>query len=85
MKSGGMMSAARAWPLRTVSSARSRLSTSIRSTALKSWSVYVLTSICSLPSLIVCSFGGIWLKNASRGFSGPLDSAKPISSAIATG
>jgi len=39
VKSGGMMSAASASPVRTFSSACSRLSTAIRSTALKSSSV----------------------------------------------
>ena len=84
-KFGGMIRPARALPVRTCSSTCSRFSASIRSTDVKSLSVYVLMSIVLLPSLIFCWLGGILLRNARLGFSGPLDSAKPMSSAIATG
>ena len=47
--------------------------------------MYVSTSIFWLPSRIVLRFSGTWLRNATRGFSGPDDSAKPISVAIAIG
>ena len=80
-----MISPASALPVRTCSSACSRFSTSMRSTEPKSLSVYVLMSIVLLPSLICCWLGGILLRKARLGFSGPLDSAKPMSSAIATG
>src|SRR4051794_19270031 len=42
-------------------------------------------SIVLLPSLIVCWLGGVLLRNARLGLSGPLESAEPMSSAIATG
>ena len=80
-----MISAASALPDFTCETACSRFSTSMRLTEPNSLFVYVLMSIVLLPSLIVCWLGGILLRNARLGLSGPLESAKPMSSAIATG
>ena len=80
-----MTSAASTSPERTFSSASRRLRTGTRSTAPNSESEYVSTLIDSPPSGIVCCWGGISSRKATRGLSGPLESAKPISSAIAIG
>ncbi len=80
-----MISAASTAPERTFASASSRFCTSTRSIAVNSVFVYVLMSSFWLPRRIVPRFSGTWLRNATRGFSGPLESAKPISVAIAIG
>ena len=39
----------------------------------------------SVPASTSCWPSGTWLRKATRGVSGPRDSAKPISTAITTG
>ena len=80
-----MITAASTAPDRTFSRASSRLATGTCSIALKSSFVYVRMLSFSLPSRIVSRFSGTRLRNATRGLSGPLDSANPISVAIAIG
>src|SRR3981081_222838 len=80
-----MTGAASASPDLTLSSASARECTGIGLIAWNSWSVYFDTSIERPPRLIVLADAGTWLRKATRGFCGPRDSAKPISSAIRIG
>ena len=80
-----MISAASASPDLTLSSASAREWTRIGLIAWNSWLVYFDTSIDWPPRSILLADAGTWFRKATRGFSGPRDSAKPISSAITIG
>ena len=80
-----MISAASASPDLTLSSASVRECTRIGLIDLNSSFEYFETLIDVPPMLIVLAAGGTWLRKATRGFCGPRDSAKPISSAMAIG
>ena len=83
--SGGMIRAASASPERTLSSASRREWTVTGSTDLNSWLEYLEASILVPPTWNLLALGGTSLRNATLGFSGPRESAKPSSSATTIG
>jgi hypothetical protein len=83
--SAGTISAPSAAPDSTFSIASARVDTRIGSTDLKSSSEYLVASRRSPPSVNSVLPFGTRLTNATFGFSGPPDMAKPMRSAIATG
>ena len=84
MKSLGRIRAARTSPDWTICRACSSLETSMQSIREQSSPRALVTSSCC-PLITSGVPAGISLRNATRGFSGPRESAKPISTAIAIG
>ncbi len=84
MKSFGRISAASASPDWTISRACSSLETSMQSIREQSSPRAPVMSSC-WPPITSGVPSGTSFRNATRGFSGPRESAKPISTAIAIG
>ncbi len=84
-KSSGMISAARTSPSATLSSASSRLLTATHSMRSQSWSNAASWENPPSPSSSPPFSAAISLKKATRGLSGPRETAKPISTARTIG